>query len=266
MKFFALVRLFCMGVAVSLLVTGCASRQDSVDAAEVALPDASPSTESFDSDPLEPFNRVMFDFNNFLDALILRPLASLYGTLVPDPLRRITRNFLLNLGEPLTFSNNLLQLNVTQAFSTLVRFTTNSTLGLGGFFDVSHDWGYPRQEQGFADTMALYGIPKGPYLHLPFLGPSSPRSLLGMIGDASLHPLRYVRHQEKYPYKKYNALFTAIFILDARHRTLDIIDDLQSTSLDYYTSFRIFYEKRGVTKDGLEDVSFDDLPSIDLLD
>ena len=133
-------------------------------------------------DPLEDVNRVVFEVNQTIDGLVLKPLAEFYVLVLPEEVRRRISNVLDNLGEPLNLVNNLAQGKMERAGSTLMRFSVNSTLGVAGIFDVATDWGYEHTPEDFGQTLASWGIGGEPFLMLPLLGPSNPRDASGLRG------------------------------------------------------------------------------------
>lgn len=151
-----------------------------------------PSTDGRTTgDPLEGFNRAMFSINDGLDKALYRPIAMGYKHVVPKPVRTGLRNFFSNLTEPVVFLNYLLQFRFGKAARTLVRFTVNSTLGIGGVVDVAGttDIALPHHDNSFGDTLAYYGVRTGPYLFLPLVGPSTLRDVLGGPIDGAILPV-----------------------------------------------------------------------------
>lgn len=142
-------------------------------------------------DPLEGFNRTMFGIHQGIDHAVFRPAAMGYKQVVPRPLRSGLRNALSNLTEPFIFVNFLLQGKPGKAVETLGRFVVNSTFGVGGLFDVAKtkDFKLPHRPNGFGTTLAFYGVGPGPYIFLPFIGPTTLRDLLGNSADDALLPL-----------------------------------------------------------------------------
>ena len=115
------------------------------------------------NDPLEPTNRAIYAFNNGLDTVIMRPAAQAYRFLVPSPLRGGIHNVLSNLGTPVQLGNDMLEGKPRRAGDTTMRFLINTTVGVLGVFDVAKDWGYPDHDADFGMTLALWGLPSGPY-------------------------------------------------------------------------------------------------------
>ncbi len=134
------------------------------------------------SDPLEPLNRAIFSFNLTLDKAILRPIATVYNAALPDPVRDGVRNFLNNLRTPIILANDVLRGEIGRAGDTVGRFLLNSTLGVGGLFDIASELGFDFHNEDFGQTLAVWGIGEGPYLMLPIFGPSNPRDAVGLAG------------------------------------------------------------------------------------
>jgi len=145
------------------------------------------------SDPIEPINRVIWDFNYlFLDAYIYKPTTEAYVDWVPDGGRKAINNFVLNLDEPSTIVNNLIQLEVKHAADALLRFTFNSTFGLLGFIDVAEMGGVPRRRETFSNVLGRWYVPHGPYVMMPVIGPRSVRKIVGSFVDGLYFPMSYL--------------------------------------------------------------------------
>lgn len=146
-------------------------------------------------DPLEPFNRVMFAFNDKLYFYVLKPIAQGYRKVLPEKARVGVKNFFFNVMFPVRFINCLLQGNAEGVAAEFARFTTNTVFGLAGFIDFAsrEDVNIPRCEEDFGQTLGYYGLGPGFYINWPFLGPSSPRDTIGWIGDSFLYPFQYVK-------------------------------------------------------------------------
>ncbi len=134
-------------------------------------------------DPFSPVNREIYRFNMLVDHAVLRPAAKGYKRVVPGPVRTSVSNFFSNLELPVTIANDLLQLKPLDAVRDTGRFLANSTVGLGGLFDPASDWGMPPHSEDFGITLARWGVPSGPYLQIPFLGPSDVRDATGLYVD-----------------------------------------------------------------------------------
>lgn len=141
-------------------------------------------------DPLENLNATTFEISQKVDAALVEPIAEAYDKALPDPLRAGLRNFLQNLLEPVNFINGLLQLKPDLAFAALGRFAINSTIGIGGLIDVagSEEIGLTYRRNGFANTMAYYGVDEGAFLVVPLVGATTVRDLVGTTLDQAFVP------------------------------------------------------------------------------
>lgn len=192
-------------------------------------------------DPIEGFNRAIFAFNETVDFLLLRPVAWTYNKITPDPVIFAVRRFFDNLGSPVIFANDLLQLTFDDAAVTLGRFGINSTIGLLGFFDVADDFGLEPHTADFGQTLHSYGTGPGPYIVLPLLGPSTARDGVGTVVDIFLDPLTYLLGSPE------SYIVTGAEVVVAREALLEPLDELKRTSVDYYISLRsAYYQRRAV--------------------
>ena len=190
-------------------------------------------------DPLEKVNRVVFSFNIIFDKFILRPIAITYRTIVPGFVRdRITYS-LNNLGMPITAVNNVLQGELRKAGVSTGRFIINSTVGVLGFFDPAASIGLISENEDFGQTLAVWGVESGPYIILPFLGPSTPRDFTGLLSTSLLDPMYQVGGGSASSSLRNYRLGTGA--IDFRSRNIEILDDLQNNSIDYYAAVRSFY-------------------------
>lgn len=137
--------------------------------------------EQADVDPWEPFNRSMFEFNEKVDRAVLKPVASGYRKVMPAGIRKGVGNVFLNLAEPTTVVNDVLQGKFNQAGHDFFRFVVNSTFGLLGWFDVATPLGMERNQEDFGQTFSVWGFARGPYLVLPLLGPSTVTDAAGIL-------------------------------------------------------------------------------------
>ncbi|SJL82411.1 MlaA family lipoprotein [Vibrio palustris] len=170
-------------LGVLLILTGCSSTPS----------DEQASTHSDVSDPLEGFNRTMWDFNyNYLDPYILRPTSVAYVDYVPSPVRSGISNFFGNLDEPSSMVNNIIMGNGKQAVNHFNRFWINSTFGILGLFDVASAAGISKEsDREFGDAIGYYGVGKGPYIMVPGAGPYALRESTDFV-DSSYFPLSYI--------------------------------------------------------------------------
>lgn len=199
------------------------------------------------SDPLENSNRAIFKFNNAVSHAVIHPVVKGYRTVVPKPARMGVRNFLRNLKSPTTFANQLLQGDLDGAGTVLVRAVINSTVGVGGLFDVAKEAGLKYEQEDFGQTLGVWGVGHGPYLVVPVLGPSSLRDYAGYFVDSYADPLRWYLFnidEEEWYYAKLGADY-----LDLREDILDILEDLEKNSIDYYAAVRsTYYQRREALK------------------
>jgi len=148
---------------------------------------AGPDGETLD--PLEPVNRPIFKFNRFFDRWILRPVTKGYDTVMPKGVKYGVSNFFVNWEAPIYVVNHVLQGQPGAALRQTGRFAINTTLGIGGIIDAATDAKLPAEPTGFGITLGKWGVKDGPYLMLPFLGPSNPRDALGMWADLQIDPI-----------------------------------------------------------------------------
>jgi phospholipid-binding lipoprotein MlaA len=219
-------------VATAFAVGGCATPPADLQA-RAAYDEA--------NDPLEPTNRRIFEFNRVLDGLLIKNIAILYTTVVPERVRTSLRNALTNLNEPVVFANNVLQARLNRAGTTAARFTINSTAGLAGLFDVATDWGYPEQTGDFGQTLYSWGTPEGPYLMIPVLGPTNPRDGIGQGIDGHFDPFRFLAKDQGWAGMT-EARFAAAG-LDERAQALPKLDEIEKTSIDFYAQIRSLYRQ-----------------------
>lgn len=147
---------------------------------------------SEEDDPWESFNRPIFTFNDTLDTYALKPLAQGYQAITPDPVEESVHNFFGNLGDVKNLANDLLQGKFQEAGVDTARVLFNSTFGLLGFFDVASKMELTRSDEDFGQTMGTWGVNSGPYVMLPFFGPSTVRDAFGMLPDTYVEPYGYV--------------------------------------------------------------------------
>lgn len=181
-----------------------------------SLPDAASvlSSPVKDPDPWMKMNRSLWAFNEGLDNAILSPVARGYRALMPDLFEEGVSNFFDNLQVPGTALNQLLQGKPGAMFSDIGRFAVNSTVGLLGLFDVATRSGLPQHEEDFGQTLAVWGIPQGPYFMIPIRGPSTVTHAGGMLVDALTNPIGYIQDV-----RVRNSLY-ALYFLDLRKRLL----------------------------------------------
>ena len=191
------------------VVAGCSSTSEqdlAVQPAQHQLSDFFEEGEDFPADvydPLEGFNRGVYKFNAVFDEFVFLPVVNAYETVTPEFARTGVSNFFTNIGEIITFANEVLQFKIKAAGMTVFRFVANSTVGFLGFFDVTTYEGIPRTDEDFGQTLGYWGAGEGPYLVLPILGPSNVRDTAGFATDTVAFvladPLTLSSIQTEYP-------------------------------------------------------------------
>lgn len=194
------------------------------------------------NDPLEPTNRAVYDFNVYLDQNVAEPVAEAYRDTTPDWLRLAIHNLLANLQEPYTAGNDLLQGNPGAAADALGRFFINSTFGMLGTQDVvAETGGAKRHKTDLGVTFAVWGAEEGPYLMLPFFGPSNLRDGAGRAADFFADPTGAVIASQGLGV--INNVTMGVDILDTRTEHLDTLKEIRRTSIDEYAAIRSLYRQ-----------------------
>jgi len=222
---------------------------------------STPSPESLaQNDPWEKTNRDIFDFDVRVDHAVARPIAKGYRDVVPEPVRDGIHNALTNLNAPVVLANDVLQGDGGKAANTAGRIVINSTVGIGGLIDVASKIGIPGHDNDFGITLGKNGIAEGSYLVLPFAGPMPPRDLLGTGVDVAFDPLTYVRFHGK---DTWMLVRFGIGILDARASTLDAVETIERSSIDFYaTSRNLYRQSRNAKINEGKTTPVDDLPNL----
>jgi phospholipid-binding lipoprotein MlaA len=183
-------------------------------------------------DPLEPFNRNMMQFNEGVDSIVLRPVATLYREKVPALARTGVSNFFANMGDAWSFVNSALQFKIHNAVDNLMRFQLNTVFGMAGIFDIASEANIDRHKEDFGQTLGHWGMPPGPYLVLPLLGPSTVRDTLALPIDRRGDPLGSVD-----PGSAQGALYL-LRAVDIRSNLLRASSVLDEAALDKYSFTR----------------------------
>ena len=203
-------------------------------------------------DPLEKYNRKIFVFNDAFDRYFLEHAARLYRNKVPKKIRSSTHNFLTNLYLPVSVVNSLAQGKVENGLASFSSFLINTTLGIGGLFDVAGNKGVRYNYEDFGQTLGSYGSGSGAYLMIPFFGPSSTRDLSGLAVDNAFNPIGLnileVGNKEKLLPTEYLLTITAASGIDLREGLLDTVDDLRSDSFDFYATIRSAYLQKRIAE------------------
>ncbi len=221
-------RALCMAV-LAVAGSGCATR-----------PDGNPR------DPFESFNRGVYEFNDGVDRVVFKPAATVYQALTPALVRAGVTNFLGNLDDVWSFVNSVLQLKPRAAANNFMRFNVNTVFGLGGVLDIASEAGIERQREDFGQTLGHWGMPSGPYLVLPFLGPYTVRDAFAMPVDMAGDIVGNLDH---IPTRNSIKL---IDLLDTRAGLLRAGDALDEVAFDKYTFTRdaFLQRRRNAVYDG----------------
>ena len=211
-----------LSVCLAILATGCAT-----------APASKPK------DPFEGFNRSVYEFNETLDQAVVKPVAQTYQQITPQPVRTGVKNFFGNLSDVWSTVNNALQLKPAQTAESFLRVLINSTVGLYGVLDIATELKLERHSEDFGQTLGYWGVPSGPYLVLPLLGPSTLRDTVSFSVDSKGNLARRLEHV---PTR--NSLL-ATSMVDKRARYLSAGERLDELALDKYIFVRdVFLQKR----------------------
>ena len=225
-EFMRAVRALVLG-ACGLALTACAS--------------APPSPQALAAnDPYEAFNRQRLIFNGKVDRYVVIPTVGIYFFFVGEGGRRGVHNFLCNLSLPTIFVNDMLQGEVSRGGQSAARFIINSSFGLGGLFDPARKLGIYGHGEDFGQTLAVWGVGEGPYIILPFFGPSNPRDAFGLVTDAVIDPTNQIPIKQHIWWSAGREYFT---FLDLKGQTYNTIQGIQRSSVDYYASLRSLYRQ-----------------------
>jgi phospholipid-binding lipoprotein MlaA len=199
------------------------------------------------NDPFEPLNRKTFALNQAVDRYFIKPIARTYVRVIPQRGRNGISNLIANLHEPVVLANNLLQFKFKRAGTTTGRFVLNSTLGVAGVMDFAGKHGLKRQTGDFGQTLWTWGIHEGPYLVIPIFGPTSPRDGIGSGVDIFMDPFIYLARYNQY---RSAISFSRLIVggIDLRARNLDVLDELQRESVDFYAAMRSLYRQNRIAE------------------
>jgi phospholipid-binding lipoprotein MlaA len=221
------LRLACLALCISLFA-GCA-------------------TGTNPRDPFEKFNRGVYQFNETVDRAVLKPVAEGYRFVLPQFIRSSVSNFFSNINDVIVVLNNLLQGKFTTAYSDFGRIAINSTLGILGLFDIASEAGIEKHDEDFGQTLGWWGMPEGPFIVLPFFGPSTGRDVVGRVGDWFTDPVTYVD-----PTRSRNWVW-GTRVVNRRAELLDASKVLETAALDPYEFVRDAYlqRRRNLINDGV---------------
>jgi phospholipid-binding lipoprotein MlaA len=215
-------------------------------------------------DPIEPVNRAIFDFNDTVDVYVLEPVAKAYRNNLPDFMQTGIGNFFSNLRYPSYLVSDIIQGKFDQVLDHTGRFLINSTIGVLGFIDVAEDWGLPDHREDFGIGLAYHGVPHGPYLVVPFIGPSSVRDGFGLIVDGFLDPIGWVGYSSLSAGTKVAIAATTlgVKVVHTRAGLLQAIEAAKESSVDYYLFAQgAYYQYRhGLVTDGKDEDDMESKP------
>ena len=211
------------GLLLLVLLSGCASV---------------PVEQRVAEDPWQSYNRAMFKFNAGLDRVVLKPAAKGYRWVLPDFVEQGVSNFFSNLGDVPNSLNNLLQGKFRAAGSDGLRFLMNSTFGIAGLFDVASSAGLEKHNEDFGQTLGVWGVPPGPYLILPVLGPSTVRDSGGLVVDLATNPMSYLEDDAA------RWGLWSLRVVDTRKNLLGIEENTGLRLFDSYEQMRDIYLQR----------------------
>ena len=235
---FILIRIF-LALATALMLSACASNNAAMPRPEFLASPDQPAEPTEISDPLEKQNRAVFEGNQEINHAVIYPIAKAYNENVPEEVRDRISAFTTNLGEPVVFANDVLQLRLEAAATTVARFALNSTAGIGGLFDVAATEQLAHQSGDFGQTLYVWGVRDSPYLVLPILGPTNVRDAVGsgiefaaQIPVGGLYPARFAATAENVTTT--GAILTPVSDLSK----VQDMEALEQSSLDFYTMLR----------------------------
>lgn len=210
-----------MTLAAALLLAGCSTVR-------------SPSP----ADPLEGFNRTIFAFNDKVDEVAFKPVAKAYNATLPQGVRNSVANFFSNISDVRVAVNKYLQGEIAAGTETVMRVAINSLFGVGGLFDVATQAKLPKYQADFGSTLGHYGVPPGPFLVLPLLGPSTVRDTVGLVADRFVDPRTYLDST------RLSVTLYGINAISMRAALLNATDLLSDAALDKYSFVRDAYLQR----------------------
>jgi phospholipid-binding lipoprotein MlaA len=215
-----------------LVLPSCAkSNQDTIYVGDIEV-----------DDRFEGYNRAVFSFNNAVDDAVINPVIKGYRY-IPSPARTGIRNVLRTLRSPVNLGNEILQGDVDGALNVVSRTIINILVGGLGLFDVAGYEGMEYETEDFGQTLAVWGVDHGPYLVLPLIGPSSLRDYSGYIVDGYMDPLRWYLFNIEEPGIYYTKV--GLDYLDLRESLIDVLEELEASSVDYYAATRsVYYQRR----------------------
>jgi phospholipid-binding lipoprotein MlaA len=222
------------GLLLAGLLAGCATAPPPSDTADY-------QAYQEQNDPYEPTNRFFYAVNDKIDRYAFKPVAEGYIDITTVGIRNHVGNFITNIAEPGRLVNFMFEGKPRDAGTALVRFTVNSTIGIGGIFDPATKLGYQETDTDFGLTLAEWGVPAGPYLYLPVFGPSGARDVSSIPVEFFLTPVEAAPESQALNIFSYSE--TALRLVNTRAQYIGPIDQIQATALDPYATFRSLYRQ-----------------------
>jgi phospholipid-binding lipoprotein MlaA len=222
------------GLLLATALSGCATAPPKTDAADYQAYQQL-------NDPIEPTNRFFYKVNDGLDTYFMKPVAKGYVDITTQGIRNHVGNFVTNIGEPARFVNFMFEGMPKDTGTALVRFLVNSTIGIGGIFDPATSFGYKETDTDFGLTLAIWGMPPGPYLYLPGFGPSGVRDVLNIPVEYFATPMELA--PESAALNDFGYAEAGLHLINTRANFLGPIDQVKATALDPYATFRSLYRQ-----------------------
>jgi phospholipid-binding lipoprotein MlaA len=210
-------------------------------------------------DPFEPLNRKVMSFNDDLDKAVIKPVAVAYRDHMPRPVRHGVSNVLGNIADVWISFNNFLQGKGGDGLSDVGRVLVNTTIGIGGLFDVASEMGLEKHAEDFGQTLGVWGVPAGPYLVMPFLGSTNPRDLVGTGVTIVLNPLNYANFDGDDGVRVGSRVLGAF---SGRESAIETIENIRATQVDPYVTVRRFYVRNRAAEIGNIELSPEEIQNV----
>ena len=222
-----------MCITVALFLSGCASTNNNEESISF-------SSDDRPNDPFENWNRAMFRIDQGLTDIVFRPTTMIYDAIIFNNGRKGVTNVLRNFKSPITLANNIMQADIKSAGNTTTRFIINSTLGIVGVFDIADKFGFPYQAADLGQTLGRWGIGSGPYLYFPILGPTTSRDFVGLaVDNYTFEVMAWVARADNPNW--WGLSYGGLVTMDLKARTQSLVDELGTSSLDFYAAVRSAY-------------------------
>lgn len=227
-------RLAAPALLLAAALSGCANAPPKTDTAAYQAYRAQ-------NDPLEPTNRFFYAVNDRIDRYAFKPVAQGYVHITTQGIRNHVGYFITNIGEPARMVNFMFEGKSRDAGTAMARFVVNSTIGIGGIFDPASALGYKELDTDFGQTLAIWGLPSGPYLYVPVFGPSSARDVWNIPVQYFATPMELAPESDAL--NDFGWAQTGLHLVNTRAEFLEPIDQIKATALDPYATFRSLYRQ-----------------------